>query len=203
MQDAKAVEAEVNAYKATFETFQKLLDARTKDVAEGRKNLTELWSATQSQRRQVEDLISRSEKMLSLTTTAGLAAHYLRKVQDLTKDVFWARISFYIGIAFLFVSAIPIFAQTILPLLMALNPSFGSKFQSMFQPPADTWRYALQTFGRLILLVPAALLVRFGSKRHASLFKLREQYAHKYALVGILCRGIQKGSAKIWRRDRI
>ena len=39
-----------------------------------------------------------------------------------------------------------------------------------------------QVIARITVLLPAVWLVRFASRRHAWLFKLREDYAYKYSM---------------------
>jgi hypothetical protein len=195
LQDSKSLDAEVSNNKVKFEQFQKQLDAREAQVLEGNKKLSELIAALEKEKSDITDTVSKAEKMLSLTTVAGLSSNYWQITKKLTGELLWARVAFYIGIVVLFVSAAPLFAQAVVPIIALFDPDVRDYADKMLHPGTETWQYASQTFGRIIVLVPAAWLVAFAAKRHTSLFKLREHYAYKYSLAASV-EGFKKEAPK-------
>lgn len=111
--------------------------------------------------------------MLTGATVAGLASAYGKTRDSLSDELGRARRAFVWGIVFLTISALPLASDTI---------PFIGQWQSQPAPPTDATIYALQLFARLILFLPAAWFLRFAANRHAALFRLREEYSHRYAL---------------------
>ncbi|HNP65698.1 MAG TPA: hypothetical protein PKH39_17330 [Woeseiaceae bacterium] len=176
---AVSLESKINEYAETFESFQRQLDARNEQFQEGTSELNDLITKFKEQRDSVDQIINRSEDMLKSATVAGLAAHFGEIRAGLTTELNSARKGFYAGIALLVVSAIPLLLLVAAPILEAMFPTLDFDTSPSDMSGAH---YFGQVIGRIIVLLPAAWLVRFASRRHASLFKLREDYAYKYSM---------------------
>lgn len=186
-EEASKLQTAVKGYQQRFDEFQQQLDAREGSFTEGTEKLEKLISSFEEQRADVAGLIERSEKMLSSATIAGLAANFSSMMDNLTGELKSARIAFYIGIAFLTLSAFPLLAFVIMPLaapiLQALFPELTFVVSDYSPNPADNgWQYLGQVLARIAILLPAAWFVSFTAIRHSSLFRLREHYAYKYSM---------------------
>ena len=125
--------------------------------------------------------------MIKGATVAGLASSFSEAHRKLGRQLLWARLSFYVGIFFLFISAIPLMIYVFLPILtLFLQGTFPeiSDVASNFSERGEVtgWQYLGQVLARFVILLPAAWFVSFASIRHSSLFRLREHYAYKYSM---------------------
>jgi len=184
---ASRLRSDVEAYQEAFELFQKKLAQRETTFTEGTKKLNTLIDKFESQRTGVDELIVRSEQMLSSATVAGLAANFSKMTDELTKELRWARRGFYVGICFLAISALPLLAFIGLPLIpffyKGMSPDTVESIIRYGQgTEQNSWQYLGHVVGRLVVLLPAAWLVSFAAIRHSSLFRLREHYAYKYSM---------------------
>lgn len=186
-EEASKLQTTVKGYQERFDEFQHQLEDREETFTSGTKNLEHLISSFEEQRTDVAALIERSEKMLSSATVAGLASNFSTMMDKLTSELRWARVAFYIGIAFLTLSAFPLLAFVIMPLAVPIIQSMFPDLTfaaSDFAPnPIDNgWQYLGQVLARIAILLPAAWFVSFTAIRHSSLFRLREHYAYKYSM---------------------
>lgn len=184
---ASSLEDEVTEYKETFEAFDRQLKERNSNFEEGKQKQQELFDKFLEQKQSMADLITQSESMLKGATVAGLASSFSEAHRKLGWQLFWARLSFYFGIAFLFVSAIPlmfyVFLPIIAPFLQVRFPELATIPSSyVSQNEVTGWQYLGQVLARFIILLPAAWFVSFSAIRHSSLFRLREHYAYKYSM---------------------
>ncbi len=183
----EALEAKVEEYEKTFTAFQRQLDDRNTDFETGQKQQQHLFKQFDKQRDDVAALIRQSEDMLKGATVAGLASSFSTAKSSLDWQLFFARLSFYFGILFLFASAIPLMVYVFFPILAPLLKSHFPEFASVgttldAQHEVTGWQYLGQVLARFIILLPAAWFVSFSAIRHSSLFRLREHYAYKYSM---------------------
>jgi predicted nucleic acid-binding Zn-ribbon protein len=184
---ASSLEDEVEEYREKFKSFDRQLENRNDEFEQGKEKQEKLFASFEQQKQSVENLIKSSESMLKGATVAGLASSFSEAHKNLGKQLFWARLSFYVGIAFLFISAIPlmlyVFLPILAPFLQALYPEIVSAMPAFdTQTEISGWQYLGQVLARFIILLPAAWLVSFAAIRHSSLFRLREHYAYKYSM---------------------
>lgn len=196
---ASTLKDEVEEYREKFKSFDRQLESRNGDFDKGKEKQEELFASFEQQRQSVESLIERSESMLKGATVAGLASSFSDAHKKLGNQLFWARVSFYVGIAFLFISAIPlmlyVFLPILAPFLQALYPEISSAVPAFdTQTEISGWQYLGQVLARFIILLPAAWLVSFAAIRHSSLFRLREHYAYKYSMA-VSVEGFRKQAA--------
>lgn len=202
--DASSLEDEVEEYREKFISFDRQLEARNKDFNSGKEKQEKLFADFEGQQSSVDSLIAESESMLKGATVAGLASSFSEAHGKLGWQLLWARVSFYVGIAFLFISAIPlmlyVFLPILAPLLQALYPEIARAVPALdTQTDISGWQYLGQVLARFIILLPAAWLVSFSAIRHSSLFRLREHYAYKYSMA-VSVEGFQK-QAKGYERE--
>jgi hypothetical protein len=172
---AEKLRVTVEAYQAQFDAFKAAFDEREKSYKSRDNEQTALGARLIANEAEVERLIAAAEAMLTGANVAGLASAYAAARDKLSKELFWARWAFYIGIVLLVLSVLPL-ETFILPHV------FEAIGVTLPPPPTDAKLYALQIAARLVLLVPAAWFLRFAANRHSALFRLREEYAHRYAL---------------------
>ena len=184
---ASELSQKVEDYAEKFNDFdQKLLD-RINSFEEIKSTNERMVYSLSEKESEVESLTERALSMLSVSTSAGLASHFKTMVDELTHEMRWAGYSFYTGIVFLFISALPLLAFILLPLIGPfLSPQFPmiADVVSNFSPSDSRtgFQYLGEVVARLVILVPAAWLVRFSAIRFASLFRLKEHYAFKYSM---------------------
>jgi len=185
--EASLLEDEVEEYREKFKSFDRQLEARHKDLKTGMEKQEKLFANFDGQKDSVDSLIADSESMLKGATVAGLASSFSEAHRKLGWQLLWARVSFYVGITFLFISAIPlmlyVFLPILAPFLQTLYPEIASAVPAFdTQTEISGWQYLGQVLARFIILLPAAWLVSFAAIRHSSLFRLREHYAYKYSM---------------------
>jgi hypothetical protein len=193
---AFSLKEEVEEYREKFKAFDRQLETRNKNFESGKENQEKLFSSFAEQKDSIDKLIADSERMLKGATVAGLASSFSEAHRKLGWQLMWARISFYVGIAFLFISAIPlmlyVFLPILAPFLQASYPEIASAAPALdTQTEISGWQYLGQVLARFIILLPAAWLVSFSAIRHSSLFRLREHYAYKYSMA-VSVEGFQK-----------
>jgi uncharacterized coiled-coil DUF342 family protein len=194
--EASSLENEVKEYREKFKSFDRQLEDRNKYLETGKEKQDELFLNLEGQKVSVASLIADSESMLKGATVAGLASSFSEAHRKLGWQLLWARVSFYMGIAFLFISAIPLMLYVFLPVLA---PFLQARYPeiAIAAPAINTlaeisgWQYLGQVLARFIILLPAAWLVSFSAIRHSSLFRLREHYAYKYSMA-VSVEGFQK-----------
>ncbi len=195
---ASALERNVNAYAENFQQFEKQLADREARLASGKKFHDELVAELEKQRQTIKGLVADSEAMLASSTNSALASNFNDIKKSLTKELWWARVSFYVSIFILFISAIPLVGFVILPLISPFIPEFSEQaIENMLRySPGNadsSWQYLGQVLARATILLPAAWLVSFAAIRHSSLFRLREHYAFKYSMA-VSVEGFKKQS---------
>jgi hypothetical protein len=180
--DATVLSNQVIAYQAQFSTFQSSLDEKEQRYGNQSAKVDTMVERNEKNSAEIERLTKDANAMLTGATVAGLASAYAKVREELTRQLFMARWSFFVGIAFLTVSLLPL-ALYVFPYLFAWLP-IPEHLAQPAPPPSDIKFeiYALQILARLAMLLPAAWFLRFAANRHASLFRLREEYSHRYSL---------------------
>lgn len=175
---AGTLQAEVSAYETSFRGFQNSLDARTKQLAAGDEDLSRITKGFTDQQEAVANIIAQANTMLGSATVAGLSTHYDDRYKKLDSQVSAAKLSFYGSLAFLIFSVLLVlnFVHRDGLYLPEAFPGIASD-----TPTGAIAVRALSAFGaRALVILPALLLAGFASKRHTSLFRLREEYNHKF-----------------------
>ncbi len=180
---AQALKAIVSEHQTALTAFDERLKVRETEFEEGTKELKGLIAGFNDQEEQIKDVIKQSETMLKGATVAGLAGRFDEIRKNLSAEMGGAKRSFYFGVLFLFLSAIPLFVFVLSPLIEFFTPGFMASFQkSGAGTPTTAWQYIAQISARFVILLPAIVFVTFSSKRYRSLFELREHYAYKYSM---------------------
>lgn len=177
------LESQVLATETKLREFEALLGQRQQAAEDGQTKLSALIHEFDVAKAQVDDLIAKSEAMLSSATVAGLASEFATTRGQLDKELWWARWSFNGWIVLLLISAVPLFGYVILPLLAGVWPEYLDA-ATKFGPgsASNGWQYLGNVVARVAVLLPAAWGAMFAARRHASLFSLREHYAYKHSM---------------------
>ncbi len=186
-EEAVSLKNSVVEYKGTFDAFQKSVDNRNAAFEAGNSRLKDLIQKFEQREKNIEAIEIKAEDMLSSSTVAGLASHFLKLRNELTTELSATQETFRKGIIFLAASAIPLLLFVLHPVLSPLYAKLLSanveQIMSSFNASThDKWGYLGQTIGRLTLLIPAVWFVSFTAIRYSSLFRLREHYAYKYSM---------------------
>lgn len=194
--EASSLKNEIHEYQEKFKSFDRQLENRNNDFEIGKERQESLFARYLGQKQAIDKIINKSEDMLKGATVAGLASSFSQAKEKLDTQLHWARFSFYVGISFLFISAMPlmlyVFLPVITPFLQARYPEFANFAPTLeMQGDMSGWQYVGQVLARFIILLPAAWLVSFAAIRHSSLFRLREHYAYKYSMA-VSVEGFQK-----------
>lgn len=174
---ASSLEAAVNKYQSDFTTFQNELDRREETLRSGDESLNKLIRELEERKSTIEELVGKAEEMLGGATTAGLASTYKQQADGVDRQLRNARWWYYGSIAFLLASV-----------GVALNLfglSGGLPSLPNFEPRTPTGTIAVQALSALgsrgLMILPSLLLAGFTAHRHSALFRLKEEYGHKYS----------------------
>lgn len=169
---AQTLEQQIIAYKAKFETFQTELDKRQQQFSEFEANIKIADEENIKREAEIDRLTKLADTMISGATTAGLATS-LEETRTRYEDrMNSAKTGFYIAVAILIASALPLVAQLVPGL-------FGSWFP-IPNPNQEGTPYSV--LGKVFLLLPATWLTAFFTKSYAEYFHLEREYSHKAAL---------------------
>lgn len=179
----RKLKATVDQFSNEFAEFDGALEHRKTQFSDGEAALSALLTRLSETEAAIEQTKERSLQMLEGATVAGMASVYKNHQTTLDGKLRWATGGFALSMVLLFISAVPLIAYVAAPFLIFLNPDWASQVAEIRgAPPTSDWQYAAQVFSRLIILLPAAWLVRITTGRYNSIFKLREHYAYKYAI---------------------
>ena len=179
-EQAEQLKVQVDSYKATFENFQKQLDAREEALKKGNKAHDELVEKLRNIEAATKTLTDQAEAMLTGATVAGLAGSFGELRNKISDELKSARRVFYGAIVLLFLSVIPLVAYVVpgLASLLGLEAVAATNLSG----EAGTLEFFGQIIVRALLLLPAAWFAKFAATRHAILFRLQEHYAYKYSV---------------------
>lgn len=179
--EAAALKASVTEYQQEFDAFEKALEKRQTTLREGNEKLAALTAELKAQQQAVAELAGKAEQMLGGATIAGLSSAYDTKQGSVDEQLKSARSSYYASIAFLIVSIF--IALNLFSFWGFLRPLPAFPALKTEASVAATAVQILAGLGtRLLIILPALLLAGFATHRHAMLFRLREEYNHKYAI---------------------
>lgn len=127
----------------------------------------------------VSDLVAEAEAMVSGATTAGLAKAFDEERRRLSKSMSWALFSFFVGIAFLFLTTILLAAYVFEIPIELFGYNVG---QNGVTPERGDEITLAGVLSRTVILTAPFWLTLFSSRRYRNLFDLRQQYTHKYSM---------------------
>lgn len=174
-EEAGQLKVAVENYRGDFDEFQALVDKRKQAINDGIARQEELIKSLEEKEEEIRALNERAENMLSGATVAGLASSYGNMRDKLSGQVARAQWFFYASVAFFMASAGLAFDP-----VSALSGFFNLDINRATE--ASTMGFFNNLFSRALLILPAFFCVRFTSKRHAMLFRLKEHYEYKYSL---------------------
>ena len=163
-QKALNLQKDINDYDAQFQKFQEELDARHKNYKEGNNKLEKLTESLRLQEDKIKSITEEAEYSLNYATVAGLAKGFGDRKDALDTEQSTAFDSFKRSLRLFFVSSL-------IPLIYLF--------------------YKIHTGGKIEIeelsmtlfpVIPAIVFTKFAASKHNNLFKLREHYAHKFAV---------------------
>lgn len=194
--DAATLEAQITAYAATFEAFQKSLD----DKIEAHSNFAQDMSAAllknKDREKEIDRLMAKADAMIQGATTAGLGSS-LEETRSIYARRMWISAGlFAASVLLLAASAIPLVAHILPGLFSGWLPANGSlagsialtkgvasaAVSSAVQTSPNGWDALISLLGKVFLMFPATWLTKFFSKSYSEFFHLEREYAHKAAL---------------------
>lgn len=169
---ADTLEQQIAGYQSKFEAFQSQLDSRLKLFTEFESKTIQAEKDNQKRETEIDRLTEKADTMIRGATTAGLSKS-LEDTRDIySKRMFWARIGFFVSIAFITLSAFPLAAH--------LLPGLFGNWVPAVSEQAQNSKFGI--LGKVFLLLPATWLTVFFTKSFAEFFHLEREYAHKAAL---------------------
>lgn len=169
---AQTLEQQITAYKVKFDAFQTELDDRLEQFSEFETGTKTAEAENLKREAEIDRLTKLADTMISGATTAGLSTSLEETRARYEDRMNSAKTGFYIAVAILIASALPLVAQLVPGL-------FGSWFPTP-SPNQEGTPYAV--LGKIFLLLPATWLTAFFTKSYAEYFHLEREYAHKAAL---------------------
>lgn len=170
--NAGTLEQQIANYQSKFEAFQTQLDDRLKLFSEFEAYTKQAEKQNQQREAEIDRLINKADTMIRGATTAGLSKSLEDTRELYAKRMDSARKGFFISIAFLTLSALPLAAHFLPGLFGSLVPAVSEQAQNSY--------YGV--IGKIFLLLPATWLTVFFTKSFAEYFHLEREYAHKAAL---------------------
>ncbi|GER08695.1 hypothetical protein GCM10007972_27130 [Iodidimonas muriae] len=179
-EQAEQLKTAVDNYQASFDSFQKQLEAREKIIQTGKKEQDELIANLKEIESDTKRLTKQAEAMLTGATVAGLAGSFGELRDKTSSELIGARWIFYFAIFLLFLSVIPLVAYVVpgVASLLGFDPAAASNLPK----ESGVLEFFGQVVVRALLLLPAAWFAKFAATRHAVLFRLKEHYAYKYSV---------------------
>ncbi len=184
-QEATALAASVNEYKANFKRFDDQLKSREEKFVKENADLDTIHKRLNSDEDEIKRLTSEAEGMLRGATTVGLASSFSSLQEKINSELKWARYSFYFSILMLMILSLPIALYVFPGLQLFLKAATGIDVSILVPKGIEshtTPDIVAQVLARALLLIPGIWLVRFTGARHERLFRLREHYSYKYSI---------------------
>jgi len=181
---AEELRSRINAYEGDFQGFQDQLDDMRSNYATNDEKLISLISRFNDHAKSFDEMIQRSDQMLSASTVAGLASEFGTIRTDLSDKLDAAHKSFNRAIGFLFASALPLILFVFAPFIVAIFPDNPNLVKAITGSAGSQtgWHYFGQVIARFVILLPAIWYVTFCTARYNALFRLKEHYAYKYSM---------------------
>lgn len=177
-EQAERLKSSVDGYLPAFDNFQKQLEQREQLIKQGAEQQEALFKKFTDSDAKITKLNEQAEAMLTGATVAGLAGSFGEIRNALVDDLKIARRTFYVAMALLFISVLPLAIYVIPGLGEVLSLPAAVSHSST----ASGSELLGQIAARALLLLPAAWFAKFAAGRHAALFRLKEHYAYKYSV---------------------
>lgn len=163
-QKAISLKKDIDGYEQQFNKFQTELDARLKNYTEGNTQLEQLLKSLREQEEKIKSINEEAKSALNYATVAGLAKGFGDRKDNLSSEQDTAFKSFKNSLWLFFLSSL-------IPLgYLAYKITTGGKIEIEELSMA------------LLPVIPAIVFTKFAASKHNNLFKLREHYAHKFAV---------------------
>lgn len=177
---AKALHQTVSNYQTEFDKFALALETREKQFRESTIAFEKMLKDNAEAEKELDRIVSRARLVLGEATVAGLSDRFAGEAKSLNTSLKWAQRLFFLGIALLLFSA---------GVVLDLFPWLSAVAQVQFREPPSSeniWPNLVYLVGslsgKIVFLLPSALLIGFSAKWYAALFRLRKEYSYKYTV---------------------
>lgn len=120
---------------------------------------------------EIESMVDKARDALGMSTSIGLAAHYKSQYDLLEAEVVESRTKVMWSMVILGILMIPFFALTAAEFL-----------QPAIENEKNFWNGIIATLARASVMLPGIFFMVFCTKRHQTLFRLREEYGYRYTI---------------------
>lgn len=168
---AKDLHVSVDVYDEQFKKFDKELKNRNDNYSALKSEAEALKADMSSLIEQLKGHEEEARGVLGKAVVAGLSGNFKKIVAKLDKDVSAARWVYYCSLVFLLIST-----------FVVVTNGMGRIPLESIKDAQNEYALISAIFWKFMLIAPAVLFVRFSSKRHQSLFELKEHYAYKESI---------------------
>jgi hypothetical protein len=184
--DASRVRDSALALQPTIDKFSTELAERNASFVHGKQEFDELQQRITTAEGELSRLKDRAREVLGEATVSGLSDRFERESRKLGTRMIVSQALFFIGIIAFLLSAgvvIDVFPWLTENGFIAYNPVLPPNSPDL--GPALVYLFG-NVIGKIIFLLPSAILIAFAARWYATLFKLRAQYAYKYTVAASL-----------------
>ncbi len=184
---ANGLWADVEKFRENYNAFKNSVETVQKEVAENKEEFGTLNKSMSNLLKGIEDLRRNAEEMLGLATYAGLSKNYKDMHDVIDRKIWWSVWYVVASIAFLFLCVVPLGFILYYPVVSMFGYNLDNNMVDVWQGVGrhredSVWTILYSMATRVVIIVPAILLVGFCISRYNRLFRLKEHYHHKYAL---------------------
>lgn len=186
LEESQRLKGQIEEYGAKFNLFDGELSGRNDLFSKFADKNRDFDSKSQESWGEIQRLLSRSREVLGEATVSGLSDRYKAEMNSISRRLLWVQVTFYLSLVFVLVSGGAAFG--FFPWLESMGIT---RVREMPAATSTDWGPLLvywlsNSFGKLILLTPAFLMVVFTLKRQSELARLQSEYTFKYTVAASL-----------------
>lgn len=172
--EAETLDSQISAQQKALKDFDAQLKNRLDLFENFKQFVDEARTEYGAQSDSIDELTDRADKMIRGATVAGLSHSLDEAATAYGERAFWANVSFYVAIALLALSVLPLAIYVLNVPVSDLLSTEGAVNQIEVTIGG--------VIGRLALILPAFWLASFTSSQHSKLFNLSNEYRFKATL---------------------
>ena len=184
-QEASDIADQLKNCKVEADKFDSFIEENKSKIENWNVKANSHHNRMNAQKREIEKVIDRSDKMLSQATTAGLSTVFEKTHSEFDRELEVARRSFQRAIGRIVLVALPYLFYVLTTKLsdtIFLAQSIEENADSFFTILSGAEVFSGITIVIFLVTVPLIWAARFAAARHEKIFKLREHYKYKYSL---------------------
>lgn len=176
------LKSEVVAFESDFSIFDEQIESRNTAYERVKNKLDALLTENSSLTNVSREIVDKAEEMLGTATNAALASAFEAKSREFHEETDKARNAFYVAIALLLLSVVPLLTYVVPIPYLDFLPTAG-----------ETGVTLGGVISRMVIMFPGVWLATFASIRYTNAFSLRREYAFK-AAIAMSVEGFRKQS---------